>query len=113
MAPFERALELMCERASSRGTFGRELAANANIQDWIADARIQLEMARLLTPKAAWLMDTVGNKQARMEIAATKVAAPRTTLNRGSSAPGSRHRRRHRGPSACSFVRPFEDSSSG
>ncbi|MFF1946348.1 acyl-CoA dehydrogenase family protein [Rhodococcus qingshengii] len=76
----ERALELMCERATSRVTFGRELAANANIQDWIADARIQLEMARLLTLKAAWLMDTVGNKRARMEIAAIKVAAPRIAL---------------------------------
>ncbi len=76
----ERALELMCERASSRVAFGKPLAAQANIQDWIAEARIEIEMTRLLTLKAAWLMDTVGNKQARTEIAAIKVAAPTTAL---------------------------------
>jgi acyl-CoA dehydrogenase len=76
----ERALELMCERASSRIAFGKPLAAQANIQDWIAEARIDIEMNRLLTLKAAWLMDTVGNKQARTEIAAIKVAAPNMAL---------------------------------
>jgi acyl-CoA dehydrogenase len=76
----ERALDLMCERALSRETFGRPIAANANVQDWIAEARIELEMMRLLTMKAAWLMDTVGNKHARTEIAAIKVAAPEVAL---------------------------------
>jgi acyl-CoA dehydrogenase len=72
----ERALELLCRRATERVAFGQPIAARANVQDWIADARIEIEMIRLLTMKAAWLMDTVGNKQARTEIAAIKVAAP-------------------------------------
>ncbi|GGG00750.1 acyl-CoA dehydrogenase [Rhodococcoides trifolii] len=76
----ERALELMCERASSRVAFGKPVAAQSNIQDWIAESRIDIEMARLLTLKAAWLMDTVGNKEARVEIAAIKVAAPNMAL---------------------------------
>jgi acyl-CoA dehydrogenase len=76
----ERALELMCRRASSRVTFGKPLSDNANIQDWIAEARIEIEMIRLLTLKAAYLMDTVGNKEARTEIAAIKVAAPNIAL---------------------------------
>jgi acyl-CoA dehydrogenase len=76
----ERALELMCRRAQSRTAFGKPLSANANIQDWIAEARIDIEMIRLLTFKAAHLMDTVGNKRARTEIAAIKVAAPTIAL---------------------------------
>jgi acyl-CoA dehydrogenase len=76
----ERALELMCDRASNRVTFGRPVSERANIQDWIAESRIEIEMARLLTLKAAWLMDTVGNKHARMEISAIKVAAPNVAL---------------------------------
>jgi acyl-CoA dehydrogenase len=76
----ERALEAMCRRAVSRTTFGQPVAARANIQDWIAEARIEIEMARLLTLKAAWLMDTVGNRHARTEIAAIKVAAPSIAL---------------------------------
>ena len=76
----ERALELMCRRASSRVTFGKPVSDNANIQDWIAEARIEIEMVRLLTLKAAYLMDTVGNKEARTEIAAIKVAAPNIAL---------------------------------
>jgi acyl-CoA dehydrogenase len=76
----ERALEAMCARAATRVTFGEPLAARANIQDWIAESRIEIEMARLLTLKAAWLMDTVGNRQARTEIAAIKVAAPNIAL---------------------------------
>jgi acyl-CoA dehydrogenase len=76
----ERALELMCLRASSRVTFGRPVATRANIQDWIAESRIEIEMTRLLTMKAAWLMDTMGNKHARTEIAAIKVAAPNMAL---------------------------------
>jgi acyl-CoA dehydrogenase len=76
----ERALEAMCRRAVSRETFGAPLASRGNIQDWIAESRIEIEMARLLTLKAAWLMDTVGNKHARTEIAAIKVAAPNVAL---------------------------------
>jgi acyl-CoA dehydrogenase len=76
----ERALDLLCQRALSRTTFGRPVAENANIMDWIAEARIDLEMIRLLTMKTAWLMDTVGNRHARVEIAAIKVAAPEVAL---------------------------------
>jgi acyl-CoA dehydrogenase len=76
----ERALELMCERASNRVTFGKPVATRGNVQDWIAESRIEIEMARLLTLKTAWLMDTVGNKHARTEIAAIKVAAPEIAL---------------------------------
>jgi acyl-CoA dehydrogenase len=70
----------MCKRAVERTTFGQAVASRANIQDWIAEARIEIEMARLLTLKAAWLMDTVGNRHARTEIAAIKVAAPSIAL---------------------------------
>jgi acyl-CoA dehydrogenase len=76
----ERALELMCIRAAERVTFEQPVAARANVQDWIAESRIEIEMARLLTMKTAWLMDTVGNKHARTEIAAIKVAAPNAAL---------------------------------
>ncbi len=76
----ERALEAMCRRAVSRSTFGQPLASRANIQDWIAESRVEIEMARLLVLKAAWLMDTVGNRHARTEIAAIKVAAPNIAL---------------------------------
>jgi acyl-CoA dehydrogenase len=76
----ERALEAMCARAVSRETFGAPVASRGNILDWIAESRIEIEMARLLTLKAAWLMDTVGNKHARTEIAAIKVAAPNVAL---------------------------------
>jgi len=76
----ERALELMCARAASRVTFGQLVSERGNVQDWIAESRIEIDMARLLTLKAAWLMDTVGNKHARVEIAAIKVAAPDVAL---------------------------------
>ncbi|HEX5309937.1 MAG TPA: acyl-CoA dehydrogenase family protein [Solirubrobacteraceae bacterium] len=76
----ERALAAMCKRAVARTTFGQAVATRANVQDWIAEARIEIEMARLLTLKAAWLMDTVGNRHARTEIAAIKVAAPNIAL---------------------------------
>ncbi|MCX4835616.1 acyl-CoA dehydrogenase family protein [Streptomyces sp. NPDC102364] len=76
----ERALDLMIDRAQSRTTFGSPVADRGNIQDWIAEARIEIDMARLLTLKAAYLMDTVGNKEARTEIAAIKVAAPNVAL---------------------------------
>ena len=76
----ERALDLMIDRATRRVTFGQPVAQRSNIQDWIAEARIEIDMARLLTMKAAWLMDTVGNKGARTEIAAIKVVAPNVAL---------------------------------
>ncbi len=72
----ERALELMCRRTVSRDAFGRALVEQGVIQEWIAEARIRIEQARLLTLKTAWLMDTVGNRAAGIEISAIKVAAP-------------------------------------
>ena len=71
----ERALELMCERAESRSAFGIKLSQQGVIRDWIAEARVRIEQARLLTMKAAWMMDTVGKDKARTEISAIKVAA--------------------------------------
>jgi acyl-CoA dehydrogenase len=76
----ERALELLCDRADERQTFGKPVSHNANIRDWIAESRIELEMARLLVLKTAWLMDTYGNQRARIEIAAIKVAVPNIAL---------------------------------
>lgn len=76
----ERALQLACRRAQSRTAFGNPISDNANIRDWIAEARIDIEMIRLLTLKTAYLMDTVGNKEAQTEIAAIKVAAPEIAL---------------------------------
>jgi acyl-CoA dehydrogenase len=76
----ERALELMCRRSVSRVAFGKPLAELGGNLDKIADARINIEMARLLTLKAAWMMDTVGNKVARSEIAQIKVAVPKIAL---------------------------------
>jgi acyl-CoA dehydrogenase len=71
----ERALELMCRRAHSRTAFGIPLSKQGIIRDWIAEARVRIEQARLLTLKAAWMMDTAGKDKARMEISAIKVAA--------------------------------------
>src|SRR3954467_2502446 len=76
----ERALELLCKRALSRVTFGKRVAERSNIMDWIAESRIDLEMIRLMTLKTAWMMDTVGNKAAAVEISAIKVAAPNIAL---------------------------------
>jgi acyl-CoA dehydrogenase len=72
----ERALELMCKRASSRVAFGKTVAQQTVTQERIAEARCKIDMARLLTLKAAWLMDIAGNKVARTEIAMIKVVAP-------------------------------------
>jgi acyl-CoA dehydrogenase len=76
----ERALEKMCKRAKSRVAFGTAIAEQTVTQERIAEARIMIEQARLLTLKAAYMMDTVGNKAARMEIAMIKVAAPNMAL---------------------------------
>ncbi|MSX59477.1 MAG: acyl-CoA dehydrogenase [Actinobacteria bacterium] len=73
----ERSLSLMIERAGERTTFGSLLSQQGVIQDWIANARIDIEQARLLVLKTAWLIDTVGAKAARKEIAAIKVVVPR------------------------------------
>lgn len=72
----ERALSLMIKRAMVRKTFGKELVQQGVIQEWIAQARIDIEQARLLVLKASWMIDTVGAKGARKEIAAIKVAVP-------------------------------------
>ena len=72
----ERALELMCRRAVSRTAFGKPLAEQGVIQDWIAESRVRIEQARLLVLKTAWLMDTVGNKGAHTEIQAIKIVTP-------------------------------------
>ena len=72
----ERALSLMIKRSIVRETFGKPLVQQGVIQDWIAQARIDIEQARLLVLKAAWMIDTVGAKGARKEIAAIKVAVP-------------------------------------
>ena len=77
----EKALKLMCERAASRVAFGRPLADQGVVQQQIAESRIEIEQARLLTLKAAWMIDNVGARGARTEIAAIKVIAPRVALN--------------------------------
>jgi acyl-CoA dehydrogenase len=76
----ERALEAMCQRAAERETWGKLLAERGITEERIAQSRIEIEMCRLLVMKAAWMMDTVGNKEARLEIAMIKVAAPNMAL---------------------------------
>ena len=74
----ERAIELMCARASERVAFGKPLAEQGVVREWIAQSRVRLEQLRLLVLKTAWLMDTVGNRGAHAEIQAIKIATPRT-----------------------------------
>jgi acyl-CoA dehydrogenase len=75
----ERALELMCRRVTQRVAWGKPLADQGVIQDWIAEARVRIEAARLLVLKTAWLMDTVGNKGAHTEIQSIKILVPQMT----------------------------------
>ncbi|MBS2961925.1 acyl-CoA dehydrogenase family protein [Actinocrinis puniceicyclus] len=77
----ERALELMCERAIGRVAFGKPVAMQGVVQQWIAESRMAIEQARLLTLKTAWLIDRHGARGARTEIAAIKVVAPRVALD--------------------------------
>jgi acyl-CoA dehydrogenase len=72
----ERSLAMMCKRASARVAFGKTVAEQGVTRERIAEARILIEQARLLTLKAAWMMDVAGNKTAKAEIAMIKVAAP-------------------------------------
>ena len=74
----ERAIELMCERADTRVAFGKPIADQGVVRDWIAESRVRIEQLRLLVLKTAWLMDTVGNKGAHTEIQAIKIATPAT-----------------------------------
>ncbi|WP_328402433.1 acyl-CoA dehydrogenase family protein [Streptomyces sp. NBC_00390] len=76
----ERAIELMCRRAVSREAFGKTIAQQGVVQNWIADARVTVEQLRLLVLKTAWLMDTVGNRGAHTEIQAIKIATPRAVV---------------------------------
>ncbi|MFD6290760.1 acyl-CoA dehydrogenase family protein [Streptomyces sp. NPDC060205] len=77
----ERAIELMCRRALAREAFGKSLAQQGVVHNWIADARVAVEQLRLLVLKTAWMMDTVGNKGAHTEIQAIKIATPRTVVD--------------------------------
>jgi acyl-CoA dehydrogenase len=74
----EAAIELMCKRAASRVAFGRPIANQGVVRDWIAESRVRIEQLRLLVLKTAWLMDTVGNRGAHSEIQAIKIATPQT-----------------------------------
>jgi acyl-CoA dehydrogenase len=74
----ERAITLMCRRATQRSPFGKPLAEQGVIRGWIAESRVEVEQLRLLVLKTAWLMDTVGNRGAHTEIQAIKIAAPAT-----------------------------------
>jgi acyl-CoA dehydrogenase len=105
----ERALELLCKRALSRATIGKPLSENANIQDWIAEARIEIEMIRLLTLKAAYLMDTAGNKEAQTEIAAIKVAAPNIALKIVDRAIARHELRKHRDQAPATNTRKGQE----
>ncbi|MDE3725250.1 acyl-CoA dehydrogenase family protein [Nocardiopsis sp. N85] len=88
----ERALELTCRRVLDRTAFGRPLAEQGVVREWIAESRVEIEQLRLLVLKTAWLMDTVGNKGAHTEIQAIKIATPRTVeriLDRAIQAHGA------------------------
>src|SRR5205085_946764 len=75
------ALELMCKRASTRVAFGKPLAEQGIVQEWIAQSQLEIEQARLLTLKAAWMIDNLGKKAAQKEIAMIKIVAPEVVTN--------------------------------
>ncbi len=77
----EEALRLMCERATTRSTFGAAVSSRANVMDWIAEARIDIESARLMTLRTAWLMDTQGDKASAPHMSQIKVQVMRTATN--------------------------------
>jgi len=77
----ERSLYMMCQRASDRTAFGKRLADQGVLRNWIAESRIAIDQARLLVLRAAWMMDREGNKAARKEISMIKAAAPQMALN--------------------------------
>ena len=88
----ERAIELMCARVEGRVAFGKPLARQGVIREWIAEARVAVEQLRLLVLKTAWLMDTVGNRGAHTEIQAIKIATPKVVqeiLDRAIQAHGA------------------------
>jgi len=88
----ERAIELLCERVESRVAFGRPLARQGVIREWIAESRVAVEQLRLLVLKTAWLMDTLGNRGAHSEIQAIKIATPKVVqeiLDRAIQAHGA------------------------
>ena len=102
----ERALEMMCERTAQRSTFGRPIIEHGVVQRWISEARVRIEQVRLLVLKTAWLMDTVGNRGARIEVSAIKVAAPEVAtwvIDRAD--PGARRSRRGAGHVAARAIR--------
>ena len=86
----ERALELMCRRVTDRIAFGKPLAEQGVIQEWIAESRVRIEQARLLVLKTAWLMDTVGNKGAHIEIQAIKIGDAARWPSGSSTGPSRR-----------------------
>ncbi len=105
----ERALELMCQRAQQRVAFGKRLADQGTVRADIANSRMEIEQARLLVFKAAYMMDTVGNKAARTEIAMIKVIAPNVTLrvlDRAIQVHGARGRLRRLSAGRCLGQRP-------
>ncbi len=77
----QRALELMCQRATQRTTFGKRLAEHGMVQDWLSQSQIEIEQCRLLTLKAAWMIDNLGKKAAQNEIAMIKIAVPEMHTN--------------------------------
>jgi acyl-CoA dehydrogenase len=76
----ERSLELMIKRAQERNAFGKKISEQGVVRQWIAESRMEIEQARLLVLKTAWMMDEVGNKEARREIAMIKAVVPQMAL---------------------------------
>ena len=110
----ERALELMCRRVTERVAWGKPLADQGVIQDWIAESRVRIEAARLLVLKTAWLMDTVGNKGAHTEIQVDQdPGAADDRVDPGQGDPGARRRRSQPGLPARRPVGARPDAPAG